>query len=203
MATKSENAASLGELFARELGARELERLRRQLERDSSVLGDVARLLIERESSAVPVRTVGRIRGEPMLDERQARAALDARTVPAQDGLAGKPDGELLSSAGMAERIGLRGRQGVHHRLARGTLVGFELSRRGMRFPSAQLDDRGRVLDGIDEVLALLPDARWAWRWLNEPSPALDDDTPLERLRRGDRETVVAAAHGVVQGDFS
>ena len=73
----------------------------------------------------------------------------------------------------------------------------------GTLFPTAQPDDEGRVLGGIEEVLALLPDARWAWQWLNEPSAALDDDAPLERLRQGDRATIVAAAHGVAQGGFS
>lgn len=199
MATKSENAASLSELFVRELGARELERLRREIERDSSVLGDLTRLLLERDpSTGSAPRTLGGLRHEPRLDEDRARAALDART-----GARWVPDGELLTSAQMAARIGLRGRQSVHHRLKRGTLVGFELGRRGSLFPAAQLDDHGRVLDGIDDVLVLIPDARWAWRWLTEPTVALDNDVPLERLRRGDRDAVVAAARGVAQGDFS
>ena len=199
MATKSENAASLGELFARELGARELERLRRRIERDGSVLGDLTRLLLEGDvvTESAP-RILGGSQREPRLEPGRARASLDART-----GAPWAPDGELLTSAQMATRIGLRGRQGVHHRLRQGTLVGFELGRRGTLFPTAQLDGHGRVLDGIGDVLALLPDARWAWRWLTEPTSALDDDVPLERLRRGDREAVVAAAHGVAQGDFS
>jgi len=199
MATKSENAASLGKLFARELGAFELERLRRQIERDSSVLSDLTRLLLERDvtTGSVP-RTLGGREREPRLDEERARAALGART-----GGPWWPDGELLTSAQMAERIGLRGRQSVHHRLKQGRLVGFQLGRRGTLFPAAQLDDHGDVLDGIDDVLALMPDARWAWRWLTEPTVALDDDVPLERLRRGDREAVLVAARGVVQGDFS
>ena len=120
MATKSENAASLGELFARELGARELDQLRRQLERDSTVLGDITRLLLERDVRAVPVHTLGSPRREPLLDEQQARAALDVRTVAGWE-----PGGELLSSAQMAARIGLRGRQGVHHRFKQGLLIGF------------------------------------------------------------------------------
>ena len=198
MPTQSENATALAELFARELTAPELERLCRLLERDSVALGDLTRLLLEQDSvpGSVP-ETLGGARCEPRLDADQARAALDARTVPAR-----VPDGEMLTSARMATRLGLREVQGVHRRLERGTLVGLELGRHGTLFPTAQLDEHGRVVDGISDVLALLQNAHWAWRWLTEPTVALEDDVPLERLRRGDRDAVVAAAHGMLQGDF-
>ena len=52
----------------------------------------------------------------------------------------------------MAERVGLKTRQSVHDWLKKGRIVGWRGARRGHVFPAAQLDERGRPLDGLDRV---------------------------------------------------
>ena len=49
----------------------------------------------------------------------------------------------------------------------------------------------------------LFEDAYAAWFWLTTPRNALDGEEPLTVLARGQRDRVVAAAEGHLQGDFA
>lgn len=156
------------------------------------------------EASLTVTRLLGRperLGGEPheRVEATTARERLARRTRSA-DGLV---DAEMLGSAEMARRLGLKARQSVNLRNERRELIGFELGRRGLQFPAAQLDDDGRLLAGIGEVRKLFPDGYSAWQWLSASEPGLDDDTPLERLRRGEADAVIDAARSLAQGDFS
>lgn len=135
--------------------------------------------------------------GDETLSPADARAWVEARTIA-------RPfDDELVGTGDVATLLGLGSRQAVHGRRARGALVGFVNGRRDVLFPRTQFDERGRVVPGIAEVLSVFDgEAYEAWSWLNAPSAALDGDRPLERLRRGETEAVVAAARGYLQVDF-
>ena len=74
--------------------------------------------------------------------------------------------------------------------------------RRGFVFPAGQLDDRGRPPVGLERVVPCFADGYSAWMWLKSPHPALDGAVPLDLLKRGHAESVVAAAQGDMQGDF-
>lgn len=68
--------------------------------------------------------------------------------------------------------------------------------RKGARkhvFPLAQFID-GRPVPGIRQVLALVPNHRLAWHWLIQPSPFLEGDIPIDRLRQDLIDEVVSAA---------
>ena len=145
--------------------------------------------------------TPERLGGEPhaRIDPATARRRLAKRTRSADELV----DDEMLGSAEMARRLGLKARQSVNLRNARQELVGFEFGRRGLQFPAAQLDGDGRPLPGIGDVRKLFPDGYSAWRWLTASQPALDDDTPLERLRRGEVDAVLDAARSLAQSDFT
>lgn len=81
--------------------------------------------------------------------------------------------------------------------------MGWSGAKRGFVFPAEQLDNRGRLVEGLEQVLPLFDEGYAAWVWLTTPSAALDGQTPLSRLREGALEQVLAAARGDAQGDFA
>ncbi len=98
----------------------------------------------------------------------------------------------LLTSDELAERVGLRTRQSVHDWLKRDRIVGWRGARRGHVFLAAQLEERGRPLDG-----------HAAWAWLTTELSSLDGATPLTLLAAGETDRVARAAEGERQGDFA
>ena len=115
---------------------------------------------------------------------------------------AGTPE-TLLTSDELAERVGLKTRQSVHDWLKKGRIVGWRGARRGHVFPAAQLDSRGRPLDGLDRVTELFDDGYTAWVWLTTELSSLDGATPLTLLAAGEIDRVTKAAQGDRQGDFA
>ncbi len=109
----------------------------------------------------------------------------------------------LLTSDELAERVGLKTRQSVHDWLKKGRIVGWRGARRGHVFPAAQLDERGRPLDGLDRVAGLFDDGYAAWVWLTTELSSLDGATPLTLLAGGEIDRVAKAAEGDRQGDFA
>ena len=130
------------------------------------------------------------------IDSGEAERRLAARTRPvAAEG--------LLSSDEIAARMGLRSRQSVHDWRRKGQLIGWRSAKRGYVFPEGQLDARGRPVEGLERIAPFFPDAWAAWVWLTTPQAALDGETPLALLGRGDAARVTAAAEGYAQGDFA
>lgn len=119
------------------------------------------------------------------------------RTIPYE------PDEEVLNSNEVAARLGLKSRQSVHDWLHKGKILGWQSAKRGYLFPTAQLDERNRPIEGLGEVVALFEDAYAAWRWMTTPQNALDGDTPLAMLTSGERDQACAAAEGYLRGDFA
>lgn len=60
-------------------------------------------------------------------------------------------------------------------------------------FPLRQFVD-GRPVEGISQILAILPDHRLAWRWLTVPHPMFEGRQPLDDLLAGHLAEVVEAA---------
>lgn len=147
-------------------------------------------------------RAVG---GAPLqlVDEADAAARLDARTRPDDASPARPEETELLSSDEIARRIGVGSRQTVHNWLRQGRLIGWKDARRGHRFPEEQIDRRGRPLGGLDAIAQRFPDGHAAWGWIAAPNPALGGARPLDLLREGRADEVIAAAEGEAQGDFA
>ncbi len=143
-----------------------------------------------------PIETIGFRRPPLAVSPAEARHWLEARTR------AGEKE-ELLNSAELAARAGLKTRQSVHDWFKKGRLIAWSGAKRGHVFPAAQLDERGHPIKGLDRVQPLFADGYSAWFWLTTPLAALDGSTPLERLKRGEIDRVIAAAHGDAQGDFA
>lgn len=107
---------------------------------------------------------------------------------------------DALTAPQVAKLLGST-RQTPLVRLQAGTL--FAVYDRGAwRFPAWQFDPEGpdRVIGGLSEVLEALdglsPLAKLVW--FSRPNPVLDGRTPVDALRAGELERVLAAARAAV-----
>ena len=133
---------------------------------------------------------------EPRFSAEEARKIIEERTV------AFEPDEEVLNSTEIAQHLGLKSRQSVHDWLRKGKILGWQTAKRGYLFPVRQFDQRNQPIEGLGEIVALFEYAEVAWDWLTTPVSSLDGEKPLSMLARGERERVVDAAEGHLQGDF-
>jgi len=96
--------------------------------------------------------------------------------------------GGVYTAEQVAEALGIS-RQAVDNRRKRGTLLAVTLGRRGNFYPAWQIHE-GQVLEGLGVVLAELCDRDHRDPWTQvafmlNPNTWLDDETPLDVLRRG------------------
>lgn len=109
---------------------------------------------------------------------------------------------ELLRDALTAQQVAdllHTSRQTPHDRRKAGTLLAV-LDNGAWRFPAWQFDPQGPdgVIDGLPEVLRALQVPLLAQvSWLTKTNPVLDGVTPVEALRRGQKEWVLEEAAGV------
>jgi hypothetical protein len=60
-------------------------------------------------------------------------------------------------------------------------LIGRRLTRQGTYIPGEQIVGPGELVEGIDQVLRIIPDHRAAWRFLDERSPYIDgEERPID-----------------------
>jgi excisionase family DNA binding protein len=81
-------------------------------------------------------------------------------------------------------------------------LLAWRATRRGVLIPAEQIVGAGEVVPGIERVLAVIPDAEAAWDFLNEESAFVDPESsvrPIDALRQGKADAVVAAAHSFLE----
>jgi len=107
-----------------------------------------------------------------------------------------------IGTAEVNELLAAGSRQTVHDRLKAGTLLGI-LDQGKWRFPLWQFDADGPngVIDGLAQVLQALPVSNLAKaRWLQQPNPVFGGSTPLDLLRHGRLEDVLAEAGQVGRG---
>jgi hypothetical protein len=107
--------------------------------------------------------------------------------------------GPALRQSDVARLLG-KSKQAVS---ADGRLLRLELRSGPIAYPAFQFDGR-RQLDGVATVVALLaPVTATPWTiasWLTSPQPALGGVTPIDALRAGDLDPVVAAAGEFADG---
>ena len=105
-------------------------------------------------------------------------------------------EGGTLSASEVAGLLGLT-RQAVDLRRANGKLLALDLGVRRNLYPRWQFT-AGGVLAGLEETLGVLrEDATPPWscvRFFLTDNVRLRDERPLDRLRRGDTESVLMAA---------
>ncbi|MBI4922764.1 MAG: hypothetical protein HY834_13540 [Devosia nanyangense] len=126
------------------------------------------------------------------LDAR-ARAILRGREIAEEDLRTAGGSYSLIEVQGLLHGIS---RQGVQKRVAARDLLAVPGPNNKRRFPALQFNDDGSLLTGLPEVTSAMP-TRNGWAILNflvNPASALGNLRPIDLLRRGDVEHVVAAA---------
>lgn len=137
--------------------------------------------------------------GERTLSEVE-RFALEASALSRAFALRRTLLEGALSAPQVASLLGMT-RQSVHEKAKqRGTLLAV-LDRGSLRFPAWQFDPEGTagLVEGLPEVLQALEHTSPLGKasWLTRPSPYFEGHTPLETLRRGEKERVLEAAWAV------
>jgi excisionase family DNA binding protein len=115
-------------------------------------------------------------------------------------------EGRVLSISEAAELLDVT-RVTVYAWIESKRLLAWRATRRGVLIPAEQIlaageTGPGEVVPGIPQVLAVIPDPEAAWDFLNEESAFVDAQRsvrPIEALRQGMVEAVVAAAHSFVE----
>lgn len=167
-----------GRILARAIGGVSEERLAAALKAPNDA-GFVMEMLASEAAFREPDRS-----GE--LDAARQRGRVAAAEILA------RPD--MLSSDDIASRLGMT-RQGVDKRRRKGELLALQGERRGYVYAGWQIGENGRVVPGLNEVLAVLPGGPWTqYRFFVTRHGSLGDRTAADALRSGDLEAVLAAA---------
>jgi hypothetical protein len=141
-------------------------------------------------AEAFPEASTARI--DPLAKARARGMTLRQRTL-AQD--------DMLTLAEAAQALRLTP-PAVNDRFRAGKLIALEAGARGRRYPAWQFEDElaGKPLETVLEALKGL--SPWtSYRFFTTPDSVLEDETPLDVLRRGDIEAVVEAAKLFARGD--
>ncbi|MGC4192679.1 MAG: hypothetical protein QM589_16170 [Thermomicrobiales bacterium] len=104
-----------------------------------------------------------------------------------------------LSNTEVADLLGIS-RQTPHDRVANGTLLAVKDYNGALRYPIWQFDPEGPggVVDGLPTVLRALQLTPWEKAgWLSREQLVLDGERPIDVLRNGGRDTVLALARSV------
>jgi excisionase family DNA binding protein len=142
-------------------------------------------------------------------------AALEAGLVPLKDRVVPEAlrrlvvprssdsnQGRVLSISEAAETLEVT-RVTVYAWIESKRLLAWRATRRGVLIPAEQImGGAGEVVPGISDVLAVIPDPEAAWDFLSEESAFVDPDSsvrPIDALRQGKLEAVVAAAHSFLE----
>jgi excisionase family DNA binding protein len=110
-------------------------------------------------------------------------------------------EGRVLSISEAAEFLEVT-RVTVYAWIESRRLLAWRATRRGVLVPAEQIMGAGEVVPGIAEVLAVISDPEAAWDFLGEESAFLDPEVsvrPIDALRQGKVEAVVAAAHSFLE----
>jgi hypothetical protein len=106
-------------------------------------------------------------------------------------------EGGGLSDAEFAERLGLGSRETIRQYRGKGRIFGWRKDSRSYRYPAWQIH-RQELLPGLAEVLAVFKEKELhplsIIGYVLTPSDGLDDARPLDLLREGKVDEVVADA---------
>jgi hypothetical protein len=112
-----------------------------------------------------------------------------------------RPD--MLTGERFAQLVGMS-RMAIHKRREKNEVLGLEGAKRGVRYPAWQLDDDGRPVSGLSELLPKFAGKPWAaYRFLLQPHAGLGAMTAMDALKAGKKKAVLEAADTFVSGDFS
>jgi len=139
------------------------------------------------------------------IDSADALAvALDAaraRGAAMKDEMLSDPD--MLSTAGLAERLGMS-EEGIRLKRRRHEVLGVEVAKRGIRYPAWQVLPGRQILPGLPRLFAVLGDDPWRLlRFLQQHHAELRGKRAFEALQQGRVEEVLATAENAAMGAFA
>ena len=103
---------------------------------------------------------------------------------------------DMIGAAQAAERLGVSP-QTVYNWANKGTLLAWKRPGRRMTIPAGQILGPRKIVPCIAEIRDIIGSAKLAWVFLTEEWPFGDDIAyPLEKLKAGQIEEVLAAAPG-------
>lgn len=106
-------------------------------------------------------------------------------------------EGGALSDAEFAKRLNVRSRQTVHNYRDAGKIFAIASGTRNFVYPAIQIH-KGALLPGLAEVLRILHASQTApmgiLLFFLTPAEALEDERPLDLLRRGEIDDAVRHA---------
>jgi hypothetical protein len=108
---------------------------------------------------------------------------------------------DMLTVAEAAQALGLIP-PAINDRFRAGKLIALEAGARARRYPAWQFEDE--IVGGpLEAVLGALKGlSSWTiYRFFTTPDRVLEDETPVEVLRRGDIEAAVEAARLLASGE--
>ncbi len=138
------------------------------------------------------------------IDSADALAvALDAaraRGAAMKDEMLSDPD--MLSTAGLAERLGMS-EEGIRLKRRRHEVLGVEVAKRGIRYPAWQVMPGRQILPGLPRLFAVLGDDPWRLlRFLQQHHAELRGKRAFEALQQGRVDEVLATAENAAMGAF-
>ena len=186
----------------------ELELLVRRREMAQRML---ARLLSENSGSiALDLVESGapaeRLVGEPVpsgMNAEEVAEAIAAYTLDEAvfDAAGLHKDPNMLNDEAFSAALGVS-RQTVNEWRQQRRVIGLKSNRKGFRYPLTQLDSHKRLLSALPLLVQVFGNSHWAaWSWLTAPHAGFEDSTPLDALKSGEEDKVLAAAEGA-GGDF-
>jgi hypothetical protein len=161
-----------------------------------SFLGDALRTVDEHLRTRSLEAFLG---NEPVLEERHR--SIDEMLAPFLLDESGKTrllaeDPDMLDAVSFAARLGFSP-QGLHEKRKRGEVLGLAQAKKKIWFPKYQIDENGKILKGLPNVIAAFDKDPWpAHRFLTTPQDALDGLTGREALAAGRIEEVLTAVRG-------
>ena len=108
-----------------------------------------------------------------------------------------RPKGaDMLGVSEAAARLEVS-RTTVYDWVARGILLAWKSTKRGLTIPAAQILGPGKVVPGLAEVLESIGDPELTWTFLAQEWPFADEAArPLDKLTAGRVDEVMDAAPG-------
>lgn len=154
--------------------------------------GTDAEMMVSFATTAEAFPEVSAMRIDPLAKARARGIGLRQRLLARDD---------MLTLAEAAEALGLTP-PAVNDRFRAGRLIALEAGARGRRYPAWQFEDEiaGAPLEAVLDALKGV--SAWtSYLFFTTPDGALEDETPLEALRRGDLEAVIDAAKLFASGE--
>ena len=147
--------------------------------------GTDAEMMVGFATTAEAFPELATVRIHPLAKARARGVSLRQQILSRED---------MLTLAEAAQALGLTA-PAVNDRFRAGKLIALEAGARGRRYPAWQFEDEiaGKPLESV--LSALKGVGAWArYRFFTTPDSTLEDELPLEVLRRGNVEAVIEAA---------